>query len=158
MENDIKSVTDDPQFDINFEALGKSETPGKETESKEPQAIGEISPDLAIYLIDAFISRSVQMGAKIAGYEVKYSDISLNATEIKRIRPLAKKALEKFMAYMNEKFPEYFALFLVLLVTYGGKTMATAKKIDKNAVKKAAETPVKKPVVKRIRRTSKIKE
>lgn len=152
------SIETEEDIFADIDLKGIQEMPEESVEKKEPEKI-DIDPDLAIFIIDALISRSICFGASAMGYEIKYNDVKLTAAEIKRIRPLAAKALEKLLIFLQERFPEYFMLFLTLLIIYSSKVMVHAKK--KPGTKK--KTPVKKPTktdaktTKRLQTTNKIK-
>lgn len=126
------------ESEINFDALPASANPSANPSASSGQAT--INADFAIFIMDAFIARTISVIAKFSGYEVKYSDLKLTKDEIKQIKPAAERALKKFIDWMNEKAPEYFMLFVSLAVIYGGKTMVLAKPIKRGA----ASSPNKK--------------
>lgn len=168
IQDEIKPIGEpnDGAF-IDFDSITTTSLGGS-TESKTESntsvsSDSDIDPEFAIYIIDLFITRVISVSAKFMGYEVKPDNITLTKAEITRIKPHAKKALKRFIMWLETKFPDYFAFIMVLIVTYASKTVLYAKPIPKGkpqtppADQKPARKRPPKSTVTRTKKTNKIK-
>jgi hypothetical protein len=116
-------------------AVEKEKT-AEEIAKETTDAFSALSPTMVIEMFDIAMSRTFAMPMKLLGYECKFEEFKLTASEKKFLSPFISAAVVEYLKTLKPRD----VLIIALVFMYGGKTLDVVTSRDR-------KTKKKKPVV-----------